>query len=327
MRKRWIWLVLFVVAIVGAVLMGWNWHQGRLLFATESRYQPLSSEQSSLAAPLVNSQRLLTDVEALSFKRYTEVDRHRARNYLMQALQDAGWQAKTQGFEGGINIYAERPGTDPEAGSILLAAHYDTVESSPGADDNATSVAAVLEAARLLGQQTTPRTLQIALFDLEEVGLLGSTAFAEQVAHPENLRGVIVMDMIGYACYEEGCQSFPPLPITPPTNRGDFLAVIGDQGHPFLIDSFTQTNPAGLPQVLTLAVPTFGRLTPDLMRSDHVPFWRKGIGAVLITDTANFRNPHYHQPSDTPDTIDREFLAGAAQIIVNATTALLTQSS
>lgn len=318
MRKRWVWLILFVLATT-LTLLGWMQHQ------EQTFSQSFNTQSAGVTVTLpIDADRLLEDVEALSFQRYTKPDRDRARAYLIQALEAAGWTPQTQSFAGGLNIYAQRPGTDAAAGTILLAAHYDTVEQSPGADDNATSVATVLEAARLLGEYSTPRTLQLALFDQEETGLLGSEAFAAQA---DDLQGAIVLDMIGYACHVEGCQSYPPLPIKPPTEQGDFLAVIGDQGNPFLGDSFVAASQAKHPAVLTLAVPTFGRLTPDLMRSDHVPFWREGIAAVLVTDTANFRNPHYHQPTDTPDHLDREFFLGAAQTVVDATTLLLTQGS
>jgi hypothetical protein len=322
MKKHW-WLLLFVTTIV-VVLSGWYWYQGQSSATVEARNQTTALTEF----PVVEPSRLLADVEALSFIRYTEPDRSRARDYMMAELEAAGWTPELQevndGTHEGINLVATRSGTDPAAGTILLAAHYDTVEQSPGADDNATSVATILETARLLGQYSTSRNLQLVLFDLEEVGLVGSQAFAETLTGNEPLRA-IVLDMVGYACYTDGCQSFPPLPITPETTRGNFLAAIGDQGHPELLDSFTQASSATLPPVLTLSIPTFGRLTPDLMRSDHVPFWRKGLGAVLITDTANFRNPHYHQPSDTIDTIDREFFTGAAQRVVNATLSLLMQ--
>jgi hypothetical protein len=321
MQKQWLWLLLFITTIV-VVVSGWYWYQGQSPATVAARSQPTTLAEF----PTVEPSRLLADVEALSFIRYTEADRSRARDYIVAALEAAGWQTDLQpiddGTHEGVNLVATRSGTDSAAGTIVLAAHYDTVEQSPGADDNATSVATVLETARLLGPYPTPQTLQLALFDLEEVGLVGSTAFAETLTGNESLRA-IVLDMMGYACYTDGCQSFPPLPITPETNRGDFVAAIGDRDHPELLDSLTQSASTNLPPVLTLSIPTFGRLTPDLMRSDHVPFWRKGLGAVLITDTANFRNPHYHQPSDTPDTIDRDFFTGAAQRILNATLSLL----
>jgi hypothetical protein len=119
------------------------------------------------------------------------------------------------------------------------------------------------------------------------------------------------------------------LPIQPPTDRGDFLAVLGDQGHASLLQYFmppereNQSSSPKLPPVLTLPIPTLGGLAPDLVRSDHAPFWNKGIGAVLVSDTANFRNPHYHQASDTLATIDPEFFVGSAQIVINAVAQML----
>jgi hypothetical protein len=327
MKQQW-WLLFLGVAIA-VILSSWNWYQGQLPRLKAADHSGLTTQQLASTvsdAPTVEAERLWADVVALSFPRYTEADRRRARDYIVDALATAGWTPELQPLEDGanrgVNIVATRSGKDPNASTVLLAAHYDTVEQSPGADDNATSIATVLEAARLLGPDATTHTLQLALFDLEEIGLVGSTAFAQQLTGREALNA-IVLDMVGYACYTEGCQSFPPLPITPPTDRGDFLAAIGDRDHPQLLDSFTQANQPNLPPVFTLAIPTMGRLTPDFMRSDHVPFWRKGLGAVLITDTANFRNPHYHQASDTADTLDRDFLVGAAQRVVNATRSLL----
>jgi hypothetical protein len=284
-----------------------------------------SSSDSTAAALLtaVQASRLLVDVEALTFERYAEADRARARDYIAQALEAAGWITQFHEFGGGVNLYAERSGTDPAAGTILLGAHYDTVEVSPGADDNATAVATVLEAARLL-KQPTARTLQLVFFDLEEQGLLGSRPFVAEKVEKQTLRGAVILDMLGYACEQSGCQTYPPLPIQPPTDRGNFLAVLGDQGHPELIDSFVQpqTQP-DLPLVLTLPIPTLGGFAPDVVRSDHAPFWKKGIGAVLVTDTANFRNPHYHQASDTFDKLDPNFLVGSAQTVINAVARLL----
>lgn len=338
--KRWIWLALLVLTML-AVWINWQRSPSAQSASPQSGSNKSGSNSQMVqrvrpaAMPTVDSQRLLTDLESLTFIRYAETDRAKARRYILRALQDAGWTAKEMPFESrvnesgansGVNIYAERVGSEPIAGAILLGAHYDSVERSPGADDNATSLATVLEAARLLSA-STPRTLKLVFFDLEEVGLLGSQAFIENPDQQDNLKGAVILDLVGYACHEAGCQSYPPvLPITPPTDRGDFLAVIGNQGHPALINSFTQNTRPTLPQVLTLAIPTFGDFTPDLVRSDHAPFWKKGLGAVLVTDTANFRNPHYHQPTDTLETIDQEFFLGSAQVIINAVTALLQES-
>ncbi|MBE9176983.1 M28 family peptidase [Oculatella sp. LEGE 06141] len=330
-KKRWIGLVLLFITTVG-MLIGWNWQViQRQPRAVETSFRerlapnPPSKAPVPVVAPTIDAQRVMADLEALSFRRYADDERLRARQYIADALQQAGWVPQEQGYDTGVNVYAERPGTDPEAGTILLAAHYDTVERSPGLDDNASGIAAILETARLLGTVSTPRTLQVAFFDEEELGLLGSLAFANGKADRDVLKGAIVLDMVGYACHTDGCQSYPSvLPVTPTTTRGDFLAVLGDRGHLPLLNSFPESRTSDLPSVLTMPIPLLGPLTPDLMRSDHAPFWQKGIGAVLVTDTANFRNPNYHRETDLLESIDQPFFIGATQIIVNATATLLS---
>ena len=265
----------------------------------------------------------MADVEALAFKRHSDDDRQRARDYLIQELQSVGWAAREQPFETGVNVQAQRPGTDPQAGAILVAAHYDSVVNSPGADDNVSGVAGVLAVARLLGDRPTPRTLKIALFDQEEVDFGGSYAYVAQAANIENLEGVINLEMIGYTCQVIGCQRQPSsFTVATPTDRGDFVAVVGDTEHLPLLRAFEQNHGTRLP-FLSLPVPLKGILTPIVLSSDHTPFWQKNIGAVMVTDTAYLRNPHYHRASDTPETLDRSFFVAVTQMVVNTTTALL----
>ncbi|WP_414622460.1 M20/M25/M40 family metallo-hydrolase [Calothrix sp. CCY 0018] len=300
--------------------------------STAAKIQTQSKQIKQTNIPQVDSERLFADVQNLSFQRFTDDERRRTRNYIINELKKQGWESSLEQFQQGVNIFAEKPGIDSEAGAILLAAHYDTVLNSPGADDNATGVAVLLEIARLFNSASTPRTLQLAFFDQEEAGLLGSRAFVNNTARLQNLRGVIVMDMVGYACYTKGCQKAPSgFPIAPISDKGDFLAVVGDIEHLPLINTFKNVdkninNSSKLPPVFTLPVPLKGVLTPDVLRSDHAPFWIQGIGALLITDTANLRSSFYHQPSDTPANIERDFFAGAAQLIVNVTNALLEGS-
>lgn len=282
----------------------------------------ISADVAPVWAPAIDADFLFSHVESLAYERVSEADRDRARSYILQTLEEYGFSPLSIPFDGGVNIFAERPGTDADAGAILVGAHYDTVPGSPGADDNATGVAAALEVARLLGKRATPRALQLAFFDLEEVGLLGSLAFAASEADPDTLRGAIVLDMLGFACQTSGCQTYPEgLPKESLPGRGDFLGVLGDAEHLPLLKAFVSSS--DLPPVVSVPVPLRGALTPNVLRSDHAPFWFQGIGAVMVTDTANFRNPNYHQPSDLPETLDRPFLNGAAQIVVNATAALL----
>ncbi|HHP7246111.1 MAG TPA: M28 family peptidase [Elainellaceae cyanobacterium] len=328
MRTRWVWLA-FIVFVVVSILTRQHWAADlpspvSVIMALQSNVSSLAQnrEESSIESPQIIPERLLSDLRALEFERYSPVERAQARHYISQALTDAGWSVQRQIFAGGVNLYADRPGTDPNAGAILVGAHYDSVERSPGIDDNATGVAVVLEVARLLGAIPTPHPLKVVLFDLEEAGLLGSKAFVSEM-EVESIDGALIMEMVGYSCDVAGCQQYPDrLPIPQPSDRGDFIAVIGDQGHARLIDAFQQPS-STFPSVFTLAIPVLGPIIPDLLRSDHVPFWQAGIGAVMVTDTANFRNPHYHQPTDRVDTINPDFLSGVAQRVVDAVTLLL----
>jgi hypothetical protein len=281
--------------------------------------------------PKISSPRLFKDVEALAFERYSASQLELARLYIIEQLQAAGWTPQQQVFENGINLYADRSGTDPEAGTILVAAHYDTVAFSPGADDNATGVATVLEIARLFKHRETVRSLRLAFFDQEESGLWGSIAFSGKEDLRADLKGVIIADMIGYACHIPGCQHYPAnIPVTPPSNQGDFIVVVGDVEHLPLLNAFNSDPTEAIAHksldttpVLTIPIPLKGILMPDTLRSDHAPFWYQGVGATLVTDTANLRNPHYHQPTDIIENLDREFFLGSAQLIVNTTTTLL----
>ena len=325
-------LILFLLLL----LLGMGLVSSKFFIAPQAGSAPIEIKQKVAKKPVISTpqvsktllfmhlQQLQGDRAQRSTKsdRYTNKNRQAARNYIITSLKNLGWSPSLQGFADGTNIVAQRPGTSPTAGTIIVAAHYDTVPGSPGADDNASGVATLLEIARIFSNLSTPQTLKLVFFDAEEVGLRGSLAFTANKANLANLSGVVVMDMIGFGCYTPGCQKYPPgLPVFTQRDRGDFLAVVGDAEHLQLLNAFSQSN-ATLP-VITLPIPLKGLFTPDVLRSDHAPFWYQGIGAVLVTDTANLRSPHYHQSSDTVANIDRSFFTGAAQIVVNATHRLL----
>lgn len=267
----------------------------------------------------------MRDVVALAFERHHEVDRARARAYIAHELTAHGWAPSLHAFSQGINVVAERPGAVAGSGAVLLAAHYDTVAGSPGADDNASGVAVVLEAARRFADRPTPRALRLVFFDGEERGLLGSRAY---VADPERIAGlvaVVVVEMVGFTCAQPGCQRSPAnLPSGLVPDRGRFLGVVGDLEHVGLLGAFRRAGGEGRPDVRVLPVPGKGRGMPDTRRSDHAPFWDHDVGAVMVTDTAELRSPHYHQPTDLPDTLDAEFLKGSAAVVLEAVEELLT---
>ncbi len=322
------------------------------VFNSEVVYSASNPENSEQNTPriTIDPEYLWHHLEALVGERYREDDRQLTRDYLVEQLQRFGFSTFLQSFDSGINIIAEQPGSNSKAGTILIAAHYDTVANSPGADDNASGIAVVLEVARLFSSISTPHPLKIVFFDQEELGLLGSFAFTSLAENLTDLHSVIILDMVGYACHTPGCQQYPPgLNIAPllqasgvnSPDQGEFLVVVGEVENRELLQVFrslksanSQQNNAqniasealSLPPVVTVPIPLKGLLTPDALRSDHAPFWYQGIPAVLVTDTANLRSPHYHQPTDTLSHLDRDFLMGSAQVIVNTITQLLANS-
>ncbi len=328
---RSVFRILLAIALV--VMTGCNLSSSQPLPVSSHTPNPTLQTlhpSPSQPPPQIDSTRLFQHIEALNFERYQASDRDRARRYLVKTLTEFGWKPQLQAFEGGMNVFAQRPGTNANAGAILVDAHYDTVNGSPGADDNGSAIATTLEIAHLLGSRPTQRPLWIAFFDREEAGLIGSLNFTARPKNLANLAGVVNLEMMGYACHTAGCQKYPEgLPVQPLGDRGDFLGVVGDQEHLSLLKAFQvpTSNPSvsNLPAVITVPIPFKGLLTPDVLRSDHAPFWAKNIGAVMVGDTANFRNPHYHQPSDTPETLDRVFFTGAAQRVVDAVSALLDE--
>ena len=205
-------------------------------------------------------------------------------------------------------------GSQKELPPILIGAHYDAVPGTPGADDNATGMAVLLELARMFAAQPTKHPLRLVAFDMEEYGLLGSTEYAAKLKQEQQpLRLMISLEMLGYCDPTPGSQNYPsPLERFYP-NRGDFIALIGNwRTIRDLISISRSIRKVGVPSQW-LPVPNRGKIVPDTRRSDHAPFWDAGYPAMMVTDTANMRNPNYHKPSDTIATLDLDFLTGVCQ--------------
>jgi Zn-dependent M28 family amino/carboxypeptidase len=206
-----------------------------------------------------------------------------------------------------LNIAAKNRGYAP----ILIGAHYDAVPGSPGADDNATGVAVLLELARAFAAKPAKYPLRFVAFDLEEYGLLGSTQYAQELKqNGQALRLMISLEMLGYCNNNPGSQRYPSGLERFYPNQGNFIALVGNL---FMLGDLIylrhQIHKSGtLCQVLP--VPNRGIIVPQTRQSDHAPFWDNGYRAMMVTDTAFLRNPHYHQPSDTIDTLDLDFLTG-----------------
>jgi hypothetical protein len=247
-------------------------------------------------------------------------EHRRAAEYIRDQLLHAGFAVREWDFrEGdlaGTNLLTEPLPDRPELPLMIWGAHYDTAPGSPGADDNASAVAALLELATWvqlnLGAAERPRTrLQLAAYDLEEWGYGGSMAHSREVSRARTrLRGMVSLEMLGYTDHRPGSQRLPPHLAGRYPDVGNFIGVCGNQASRDLLQEVTaelQSVP-GLP-VEFLAVPGNGELLPEVRLSDHSPFWDLGYQALMITDTSFFRNPHYHQITDTPDKLDYPFLA------------------
>jgi Zn-dependent M28 family amino/carboxypeptidase len=180
----------------------------------------------------------------------------------------------------------------------------------------------MLEAARRL--RTTPmrRSVRFIAFCLEEAELLGSLAYAARLRQDaQALYGAIVLECVGYASTAPGSQQAPPgLPLAVPT-VGDFLGIVGNELSAGLVRAIERSSSQAVQELKTfsLVVPGQGELFPDTRRSDHAAFWAHGYPAIMLTDTANFRNPHYHQPTDVLATLDLEFMARVTDALVAGT--------
>ena len=195
---------------------------------------------------------------------------------------------------------------------ILIAAHYDGVPGSPGADDNASGVAVLLELARIFATEPTKYPIRLVAFDMEEAGLLGSQEYVNQLLKDkQKLRLMLSLEMLGYCDSNPGTQEYP-VPILKKfyPDTGDFIALIGNlKTFPDLFRLRNSFRKSGTKSEL-LPVPNNGKIVSAVRRSDHAPFWDAGYRAMMVTDTSFLRNPHYHKSSDKIETLDLYFLTG-----------------
>lgn len=228
-----------------------------------------------------------------------------------------------RGYE---NVVALQPGRDPSASRVLVGAHVDTMRGTPGADDNASGVAGMLEAARLLEGFRGEAPVEWAAFNLEELQVMrvpgyriGSRRFAAHARRSGvRYRGALVLEMIGYRSREPGSQRIPaPIRWMDLRRTGDYLAAIGDTRSRALLATFREAAAAAAPglPVVTFHSPLRGWLVWATRRSDNASFWSEGYPSLMLTDTADLRNPHYHRASDVPATLDYDFAAAVTDAV------------
>lgn len=237
-----------------------------------------------------------------------------AADYIENELRSQGYTPLRQEFRvdgvavRNIEVVLEPAAANAAQGTLIAGAHYDSAEDFPGANDNGSGVAALLEIANALKHRAVSRRVRLVFFVNEEQPYgktpdMGSWRHAEALAaRREAVFGMLALETIGYFSSRPGSQRFPfPFRLFYP-NRGDFLAFVGLPGcSDFLhqtIGAFRSATP----------FPVAGCIAPAIVEgatlSDHWAYNQFGFPAAMVTDTAPFRNPFYHTPEDTPDTVD-----------------------
>jgi Zn-dependent M28 family amino/carboxypeptidase len=239
-----------------------------------------------------------------------------AADFLEASLTEAGHKVQRQNFRAEdktcCNIEAEITGTKYPDQIIIIGAHYDSVYGSPGANDNASAVAAALAIARRFADKKTDRTLRFVFFANEEppffqTDRMGSLVYAKSCREKkEKIIAMLSLETIGYYNDQPNSQQYPfPLNFFHPSTA-DFVGFVGNLSSRKLLHkvlaSFRENckfpSEAG----------AYPEIIPGINWSDHCSFWRQGYPAIMITDTAPFRYPYYHAPEDTPDKIDYDSL-------------------
>lgn len=228
------------------------------------------------------------------------------------------------------NFIGTLQGTEDDTETIIIDGHYDTIEESPGADDNGSAVAGFLSAMRVLSNYNFKKTIKFIGFDMEESaggqGLRGSTDYVSNHIPPhETILGVLNFEMIGYFTNEPNTQQFPadfdllfPDAYAQVANdefRGNFITVVADQNSDPLRMAFDAAAANYVPELKVVSFSTF-LLLPDLLRSDHAPFWLTNRPALMLTDGANFRNPYYHSANDQLSTLNFTFMTNVVKATV-----------
>jgi len=289
-------------------------------------FEPLSESENLLRDRLKGHVIMIADrIGERNIWRSKQLDA--TADYIEEVLAGLGYEVSTQEFETkgvtGKNLEVQLIGTSQPEEIIVVGAHYDSVMGSPGANDNASGVSALLEIARLLAGDKPSRTVRLVAFVNEEPPFfqtdnMGSRIYAAR-SHQrgEKIVAMLALETIGYYSDDSGSQQYPfPFNLFYP-DTGNFIAFVGNMSSRKLV---RQTIASFRSHT---AFPSEGAAAPGWITgigwSDHWSFWKEGYPAIMITDTALFRYEHYHSLKDTPDKIKYDRMArvvsGIAQVV------------
>ena len=332
----WMWWVAALVVLLFVAGLGY----GALRYITTvpgeahaGALPPLTTEEAALSASL---ERHIASIAARehNIAHYNELEK--VARYIEATLESFGYSVGRQEFTAdgrkvrNIDLTIEPSAGKPDPQVVVVGAHYDSARGTPGANDNATGVAAVIELARLLRdlRGTADKRIRLVLFVNEEppyfmTDAMGSLQYARALAaRKERVVAMYSLETIGFYSSQPGSQRYPAPFNLLYADRADFVAFVGMLGSRPLLQETVRSfrSHTSFPSIGGVAPSAI----PGIAWSDHWAFAQHGFQAVMITDTALFRYPHYHLPSDTPDKIDTEKLArvvkGIERVIRDQTT-------
>lgn len=325
--------------ILGAIILVIAVLLGIILYPLiRTRYQDSARHDFTPGELSGNAGNLYRHVEALSVeigpRSYKDHEGlARARDYIEDNLREWGYSPAVHKFnykgKEYFNIEATITGSTAPDQVIVIGAHYDTVEGTPGADDNASAVAVLLEMCRLMKDFSPARTIKFLFFSLEErpafaTRFMGSEVYAKKEKEAgADIRGMVCLEMVGYYSDKKGGQTVPlPLMGKGISTTPDFIGVIGNSDSRNLVDKVRNSIQRGS-RVPVESLVTSG-IIPGVDFSDHRSFWRMGYKGVMITDTAFYRNPNYHTSRDAIDTLDFDKMADLLGGLIRAAQDLST---
>lgn len=258
-----------------------------------------------------------------------------ARDYIAGEWRAQGLEPQLQSYlTHGVessNLEVVLEGASDGSQSIVVGAHYDSVLGSPGADDNASAVAALLELSRVLAAAPRARSLRLVAFVNEEPpfffwGQMGSQVYAREARRRgEDIRVMLSLEMLGYYRDEPGTQHYPPFLRWFYPNRGNFIGFVSNLRSRRVLTRVHEAfrNHCDFPSERA-AVPSW---VPGVGWSDQLSFWRQGYPALMVTDTAFYRYPYYHTAEDTPEKVDYRRLAQVTTGLAGALSELASAES
>jgi hypothetical protein len=316
--RNWkLWLVVTLLLVTLLTGMIWLSRMTQMPLRSYTGQLPaLTLEQAESAKRLSQDVRYLS--ETIGERNLTRPGTlETAAEYLVNQLKSLDYQIEEQAYvvQGRKvrNLEAKLPGSGPAAGVVVVGAHYDSVVGSPGANDNASGVAGVLELARNLRRSTHQKSIRFVLFANEEPPYfqteeMGSLVYARQL-HNEHVQvsAMISLETIGFYSDVPGSQKYPPALRLFYPDRGNFIGFVGSPESRDLVHEAVRKfrESAQFPSE-GIAAPVDW---PGIGWSDHWSFWQQRFPAIMVTDTAPFRYPHYHTRSDTADKVNFESMA------------------